>query len=50
MINTQSLYSEGILLKKGDIIINLTTQVNGKQVNKKFIDDDDLFCGDVFLY
>ena len=43
VINTQSLYSEGNLLKKGDIIINLTTQVNGKQINKQFIDDDDLF-------
>ncbi len=43
VINTQSLYSEGNLIKKGDIIIDLTTQVNGKQIKKQFIDDDDLF-------
>lgn len=43
VIKTQPLYSEGNLIKKGDIILSISTMVNGKQFEKKLIDDDDLF-------
>ncbi len=43
VIETQSLFSEGDLIKKGDLILDLTSTVSGKLFKKKIIDDDDLY-------
>ena len=43
VVKTQPLYSEGNLIKKGDIILSISAIVKGKQFKKKLIDDNDLF-------
>jgi hypothetical protein len=43
VVKTQPLYSEGNLIKKGDIILSISATVQGKQFKKKLIDDNDLF-------
>lgn len=43
VIGTQSLFSEGYLIKKGDLILDLTSTVRGKLFKKKIIDDNDLY-------
>ena len=43
VIGTQSLFSEGDLIKKGDLILDLTSTISGKLFKKKIIDDDDLY-------
>ena len=43
VFKTEPLYSEGESIKKGDIILSISTSVNGKKFKKKIIDDDDLF-------
>jgi len=43
VIETQPLYSEGDLIKKGDIILQITSHLDKKNFKKKILDDDDLY-------